>query len=67
MPARRLTFTSKNILSAWEDVGIIPFNPRRALGVVKRKEEDVSHSETSGIWRAAPPVVKTHQAVSRAT
>jgi len=41
MPAPRLAFTSKNILSAWEAVGIIPFNPRRALGGVNRKEEDV--------------------------
>ena len=36
-------------------------------GGVKRKEENVSHSETSGIWQAAPPVLKTPRAVSRAT
>ncbi|PWW72531.1 hypothetical protein C7212DRAFT_61700, partial [Tuber magnatum] len=36
MPARQLAFTSSNIQSAWEAEGIIPFNPRRVLGAVKR-------------------------------
>ena len=35
MPARWLAFTKENILSAWEAVGIIPFNPRQAIGKVK--------------------------------
>jgi len=62
MPARRLAFTAKNILSAWEAVGIFPFNPRRAVGHVKRKEQNISNSETSGIH-----IPKTPRAVSRAT
>jgi len=62
MPARRLAFTAKNTLSAWEAVGIFPFNPRRAVGHVKRKEQNVSHSETSGIH-----IPKTIRAVSCAT
>lgn len=37
MPARRLAFTPSNIMSAGKAVGIIPFNPRRVLGAVKRK------------------------------
>jgi len=37
MPARRLAFTPSNIMSAWEAVGIIPFNPRRVLGAVNPK------------------------------
>jgi len=67
MPARRLTFTPKNIMSAWEAVGIIPFNPRRVLGVVKRKQEaqNVLHTKTS--VPTAPPIPKTPRAVSRVT
>lgn len=66
MPARRLTFTTKNILSAWKAVGIIPFNPRHVLGVVKKKETNVSPSGSSAI-RAAPPIIRTPRGVSRAT
>ena len=62
MPARGLAFTVKNILSAWEAVGIFPFNLRRAVGHIKRKEHHVSHSETPGIH-----IPKTPRAVSRAT
>ncbi|RPA93677.1 hypothetical protein L873DRAFT_1704303, partial [Choiromyces venosus 120613-1] len=35
MLAQRLAFTVKNILSAWEAVGIFSFNPHHALGVAK--------------------------------
>jgi len=62
MPAQRLALTAKHILSAWEAVGIFPFNPRRAVGHVKQKEQSVSHSETSSIH-----IPKTPRAVSRAT
>ena len=43
-------------------MGIFPFNPRRALGLVKRKDQNVSKSETSGLH-----IPKTPRAVSRAT
>jgi len=62
MPAQRLAFTAKNILSAWEAVGIFPFNPHQAVGHVKRKDQNVSNSETAGIY-----IRKTHRAVSHAT
>jgi len=58
MPARRHTFTAENIRAAWEAVGIIPFNPRRVLGVVKRKETKIVVVEHAG-QDAAPPVPKT--------
>jgi len=66
MPARRLTFTLENIRTAWEAVGVIPFNPRRVLGVVKRKETKVALLEHAHRG-AAPPVPKTPPAVSRTT
>ena len=66
MPAQRLTFTPENILSAWETVGIIPFNPRRALGGVKRKHQNVSHSKSSATL-TTPAIPKTPRAVSRTT
>ena len=66
MPARRLTFTPENISAAWEAVGIIPFNPRRVLGGVKRENKKVSDAKglTGG---GALPVPKTPRAVSRTT
>ncbi|KAG0134532.1 hypothetical protein HOY82DRAFT_602348 [Tuber indicum] len=57
-----LAFTPKNILSAWEAVGVFPFNPRRALGQAKHEEQNISTSETTSIR-----VPKTPRAVSRAT
>ena len=62
MPARRLTFTAKNILSAWEVVGIFPFNTWCVVGQVKQKEKNISNSETSSFH-----IPKTPRAVSRAT
>jgi len=52
---------SKNILSAWEAVEILPFNPHRARGLVKRENQNVSNSENSGL-----AIPKTRRAVSRA-
>lgn len=66
MPARRLTFTSENIRAAWEAVGIIPFNPWRVLGVVKREKKNVLESEGLAIGGACG-VPKTPRAVSRTT
>jgi len=66
MPARRHTFTAENIRAAWEAVGIIPFNPRRVLGVVKWKETKIVVVEYAG-QDAAPPVPKTPRAGSRST
>jgi len=66
MPARRHTFTAESIRAAWEAVGLIPFNPRRVRGVVKRKETKivvVKHASQD----AATPVPKTPRAVSRTT
>ena len=64
MPARRLAFTRENILSAWEAVGIIPFNPRRAIGSIKRKEAKVTQGK--GLADAeTPKIPKTPRAVSR--
>jgi len=65
MPARRPTFTYKNIMSTWEAVGIILFNPRQVLGVGKLKQEaqNVSHLKTS--VATVPPILKTPGAVSR--
>lgn len=68
MPARRLAFTPSNIMSAWEAVGIIPFNPRRVLGAVKRKAALAGNSTT--ITNPCNPhsrIPKTPRAVSRAT
>ena len=66
MPARRHTFTAENIRAAWEAVGFIPFNSRRVLGVVKRKETRIVAAEHAS-RDAAPPVPKTPRAVSRTT
>ncbi|KAG0131842.1 hypothetical protein HOY82DRAFT_607408 [Tuber indicum] len=64
MPARRLTFTRENILRAWEAVGIIPFNPRRAIGSVKQKEAKVTQGK--GLADVvATKIPKTPRAVSR--
>jgi len=54
-------------MSAWETVGIIPFNPWRVLGVVKSKQEaqNVSHPKAS--VTTASPIPKTLSAVSRVT
>ena len=46
-------------------MGIIPYNPRRVLRGVKRKQENVSHSETSAM--PPPTIPKTPRAVSRVT
>jgi len=68
MPARRLAFTPSNIMSAWEAVGIIPFNPRRVLGAVKRKAA-LSGNPTTVTNPSNPHsrIPKTPRAVSRAT
>ena len=66
MPARRLTFTQENILSAWEVVGIIPFNPRWAIGSVKRKEAKVTQAKSLA-GATTPKIPKTPRAVSRIT
>jgi len=66
MPARRLAFTPENILSAWEAVGIIPLNPRRAIGMVKRTEKPVTQGKCVAS-EAAPKIPKTTRAVSRIT
>ena len=63
MPARRLTFTQGNILSAWEAVGIIPFNPWWAIGSVKWKEAKVTQ-EKSLAGAAIPKIPETPPAVS---
>jgi len=67
MATQRLPFTPKNIMSAWEAVGIIPFNPRRVLGVVKPKQEaqNVSHPKVS--VTTVSPIPKTLRAVCRVT
>ena len=65
MPARRLTFTPKNIMSAWKAMGIIYYNLWQVLGGVKRKQENVSHSKTSAM--PPPAIPKTPRAVSRVT
>ena len=66
MPARRLTFTRENIRSVWEAVGIIPFNPRRAIGGLKRKEVKVTQEK--GLAGAETlKIPKTPRAVSRIT
>jgi len=66
MPARRLTFTREDILSAWEAVGIIPFDPRRAIRGLKRKEAKVTQEK--GLAGAeTPKIPKTPRAVSRIT
>jgi len=66
MPARRSTFTRENILSAWEAVGIMAFNPRRAIGGLKRKEANVIQAK--GLAGAeTPKIPKTPGAVSRIT
>jgi len=68
MPARRLAFTSSNIQSAWEAVGIIPFNPRRVLGAVKRKEPPASKVHTLSVGgNPHSHIPKTPRVVSRAT
>jgi len=66
MPARRLTFIEENIRSAWEAVGIIPFNPRRAIGSLKRKEPKVPQEKVLAAT-TAPRIPKTLRAVSRIT
>ncbi|RPB01511.1 hypothetical protein L873DRAFT_1887983 [Choiromyces venosus 120613-1] len=58
MPARRLAFTEKNILSAWEAVGIFLFNVCHALEQVKQKEQNISNSETSSIHILKTPCTK---------
>ena len=57
MPARRLAFTANNMLSAWEAVGIFPFNPCRAVGHIKRKEHHLSPSKTPGFNIPKTPVL----------
>lgn len=64
MLARRLAFTQENILSAWEAVGIIPFNPRRAIGSVKRKEAKVTQGKILADAET-PKIPKTPWVVSR--
>jgi len=66
MPARRLAFTEVNIRSAWEAVGIIPFNPRREIGGVKRKDVNVTQ-EKDLAGDVGPKIPKTPRAVSRIT
>ena len=66
MPARRFAFTQANILSGWEAVGIIPFNPRRAIGSMKRVEVKVTQ-EKSLAGNGMPNIPKTPRAVSRIT
>lgn len=63
MPARRLTFTESNIRSAWEAVGIIPFNPRRVLAGETKKRQKVSDPEI----QSCSQTLQTPRAVSRAT
>jgi len=66
MAARMLTFTEKNIQRAWEAVGIIPFNPRRAIGSVKKKEAKVIQAKVLA-GTTALQIPKTPRAVSRIT
>jgi len=68
MPARQLAFTPSNIMSAWEAVGIIPFNPRRVLGGVKRKAALAGNPTTVTHGRNPHSrIPKTPRADSRAT
>jgi len=67
MPARELTFTTKNILSAWEAAGAIPVNSRRVL-----KSETRKNSKGVSLPMPSQPsiscgVPKTPRAVSRDT
>jgi len=68
MPARELTFTTKNILSAWEASGAIPLNPRRVQKSETRKNSD-GVSQPKPFRTSAPlhKVPKTPRAVSRDT
>jgi len=63
MPARLLTFTESNIRSAWEAVGIIPFNPRRVLAGESKKRQKVSDPVIQSYSQA----LQTPRAVSRGT
>src|SRR5947209_3290681 len=70
MPARKLAFTSKNILKAWEAVGIIPFNPRRVLGAAKQEYNNLSHGGPEKDFSLITVINKipaTSHAVSRTT
>jgi len=64
MPARRLTFTRENRVSAWEAVGIILFNSRLAIGGFMRKEAKVAQ-EKGLAGPETPKIPKTPRAVSR--
>ena len=66
MPARRLTITRENILSAGEAVVRIPFIPRRAIEGLKRKEAKVTQ-EKGLAGAGTQKIPKTPRAVSRIT
>jgi len=66
MPARRLAFTEVNIRSAWEAVGILPFNPQRATGGLKGKDVNITQEkDLAGDVR--PKIPKTPRALSQIT
>ena len=67
MPDWRLTCTLKNIIRAWEAVGIICFNLWQVLGVVKQKQEAQKVPHPKASVTTAPPIPKTPRAVSRVT
>ena len=68
MPARQLAFTKKNILSAWETAGAIPFNPRRVQkSETQVDSKDVSHHRPPNSIPTVNRVPKTPRAVSRHT
>ena len=67
MPARELTFTTKNILSAWEAAGAIPVNPRRVLKSETRKNSKGVSLPVPSQPSTSCRVPKTPRAVSRDT
>ena len=65
LPARKLAFTRENILRAWEEVGIVPLNPRRVIQSETR--DDCATLAQSSRVSNPQRVPNTPRAVSRKT
>ena len=61
--ARKAAYTTKNILSAFECTGIVPFNPRRVLGKYKGTAAADPLSPTPPINAIVPPTPANNRAV----
>ena len=61
--ARKAAYTSKNILSAFECTGIVPFNPRRVLGKYKGTAASDPLSPAPAINPMVPPTPANNRAV----